>query len=628
MNQTTPKLAKDRYELISALGKGGMALVFKALDTRLKVEKAIKIPNHTCLINPRIRKRFETEATTMAKLHHKNIVVIHDIVEELYSDPNNLVAINLVYMVMEIMPGGSLQERIDKHGRLHPQQAIEATIAMLSGLGFAHKHNVVHRDVKLDNMLIGLENELKLTDFGIAQDDGGSGMTQTGATMGTLAFMAPEQKLSSRRATFLSDLYSAGAFFYVTMTGKNPSELYAIDIQERAFDALSDEVATFLAKACHMDPDQRFQSAAEMIEALNDLRLSFEALPKDAKPFYMPRPNIKLTDDELLHQIDKVNTLWTTLIGESEYSTGVSHRENPSSSLNTLNVDVTAERHGINDPFSSNHTLTDELGLDLINEVFLEDDKVENPEISQEVRENSIEVRPQPVAEGHSSMDKTNIVIVVMAILLVGLVIERIVSRLVPEQESAGEHETRVEPVVEVTPKQEEVQSISSTEDKQTEEDIQHAEKQVPQKKTTIEVSNKRKNRVETGKATRKTSKSNAKGNGSAVVPVSDEKKERRSTTVKPVITTQPEQPEKPIVMGEIALRSNPWSMVTIDGKAAICKGKSDNATTCKTKLPVGQHKVQFQSNEGNLVRERMITIKEGKNHTICWNLEFDSACK
>lgn len=222
-----------------------MACVFKAMDTRLKVEKAIKIPNHMCLTNKKICERFENEATTMAMLHHQNIVVVHDIADEMYTDPSGYASINLVYMVMEMLPGGSLQDRIDDHGPLHPQQAIDAAIAMASGLGFAHENGVVHRDVKLDNVLIGPNNELKVTDFGIAQIDGGSGMTQTGATMGTLAYMAPEQKLSSRRATAISDLYSVGASLYVMLTGKNPSELYAHDIQEIVFKDLPPETASF-----------------------------------------------------------------------------------------------------------------------------------------------------------------------------------------------------------------------------------------------------------------------------------------------------------------------------------------------------------------------------------------------
>ena len=268
-----------------------------------------------CLTNKKIRDRFENEATTMAKLHHKNIVVVHDIRDEMYSDPDGLVSINLVYMVMEMLPGGSLKDRIDDHGLLHPQQAIDAAIAMAAGLGYAHENNVVHRDIKLDNVLIGSDNALKVTDFGIAQIDGGSGMTQTGATMGTLAYMAPEQKLSSRRATALSDLYSVGASLYVMLTNKNPSELYATDIQEVGFASLPEEAAEFLRKSCHLDPKERYQNAEEMISALESLRPVFGKLPNDSLPFYIPREDMGITDDDILRQSKKVNTMWTTLLG-------------------------------------------------------------------------------------------------------------------------------------------------------------------------------------------------------------------------------------------------------------------------------------------------------------------------
>ena len=94
-------------------------------------------------------------------------------------------------------------------------------------------------------------------------------MTQTGATMGTLAFMAPEQKLSSRRATAISDLYSVGASLYLMLTNRNPSELYAHDIQERAFADLPTEVGDVLSKCCHLDPKERYQSASELVQALH-----------------------------------------------------------------------------------------------------------------------------------------------------------------------------------------------------------------------------------------------------------------------------------------------------------------------------------------------------------------------
>ena len=99
-------------------------------------------------------------------------------------------------------------------------------------------------------------------------------MTQTGATMGTLAFMAPEQKLSSRRATALSDLYAVGASLYLMLTNRNPSELYALDIQEVGFADLPEEVGNVLGKCCHMDPKERYQSAAGVYRSIRILKRS------------------------------------------------------------------------------------------------------------------------------------------------------------------------------------------------------------------------------------------------------------------------------------------------------------------------------------------------------------------
>ena len=157
------------------LEKAGWLRFFRAYDTLLKVERAIKVlPEYAR--HGQIRERFVTEASTMARLHHKNIVMVHDIKPQ--GAP--------VYMVMEMLKGGSLMDRVEDHGILHAQQAIDATIAMVEGLGFAHKNKVIHRDVKSHNVLLDENGIPKVTDFGIARiEDENSGKTKTGAIMGT-----------------------------------------------------------------------------------------------------------------------------------------------------------------------------------------------------------------------------------------------------------------------------------------------------------------------------------------------------------------------------------------------------------------------------------------------------------
>ena len=315
--ETRPELsiAQGRYELLSALGEGGMAYVFRCTDTRLKVDRAVKFLAPRLMRHSQIRERFESEASTMALLNHPNIVQIFDIGNEK----------SLVYMVMELLEGGSVQDRIEKHGVLEPIQAIDVAIAMARGLGFAHRNNVIHRDIKLDNVLISRDGTPKVADFGIARvNDGRSGMTMTGAVMGTLAYMAPEQRLSARRAGPQADLYAVAASLYVMLSGENPSELFNEEIQREAFRDLSESVQQFLTKGCNYSPEDRFADAEGMISALEQLKDSVPPLSEGHKPLWTEA-------SELIHNnIDRdrtetLNTMWTLLI--SEDSSGSFHKE-------------------------------------------------------------------------------------------------------------------------------------------------------------------------------------------------------------------------------------------------------------------------------------------------------------
>ena len=200
-----------RYKIIEQLGQGGMATVFKAFDTRLEREVAIKLIRHDSISSqamPIMLKRFEIEAKALARLSHYHIVKVHDYGE--YS--------GAPYLVMEFFRGGSL-----KPGRMPFRQAAALLAPVADALHYAHQHGVVHRDVKPSNILIGETGQPVLSDFGIARLWEGQSsikMTATGSVVGTPEYMSPEQWLGKPEP--LTDVYSLGIVFYELVTGQKP----------------------------------------------------------------------------------------------------------------------------------------------------------------------------------------------------------------------------------------------------------------------------------------------------------------------------------------------------------------------------------------------------------------------
>ena len=183
-------LANGRYLLVSQLGEGGMATVYRAFDQRLQVWRAIKILAPQYASKPKLRSRFETEAQTMALLEHPNIVRVYDVGHD---GP-------YAYIVMELLEGGSLVDWLEAHGAMPPPMAIEVTLQLCAGIQSAHDKGVVHRDIKPHNVMITADGSCRVTDFGIARvsDRTHDGMTRTGAVMGTWGYMAPEQRTDAK----------------------------------------------------------------------------------------------------------------------------------------------------------------------------------------------------------------------------------------------------------------------------------------------------------------------------------------------------------------------------------------------------------------------------------------------
>ena len=204
-----------RYDIIRVLGKGAMGLVYEArdpnLDRRVAI-KTIKVENLSEEAAAEYEARFRTEARSAARLQHPNIVSVYD------SDRHG----DMAYLVMEFIQGEDLKQHLDGGKRYSLAQSLAMVADVLAALDYAHRQNIVHRDVKPANLLIEANGRVKLTDFGVAriQDSGEDTRTQ-GTMVGTLKYMSPEQvqgvPIDSR-----ADLFAVGVVLYQLLTGKRP----------------------------------------------------------------------------------------------------------------------------------------------------------------------------------------------------------------------------------------------------------------------------------------------------------------------------------------------------------------------------------------------------------------------
>jgi serine/threonine protein kinase len=259
LSQPLLPLGNGRYDLREILGAGGMATVYRAYDQRLQCERAIKVLAPALSERMSIRNRFIAEARTMARLQHPNIVHVDEVVYD--EGP--------VYMVMEMVRRGSLMDILKHHGPMPPRLASAVLQPVLAALAVAHQAGIIHRDIKPHNILMTETGIPKLTDFGIAQIRGTStSNTRTNTMMGTLAYMAPEQRSSARRVDARSDVYSVGATLFTLATLKEPHDIFAQEIQSELLAGVHEELATFIRNATRYKPEERYQSARDMLAAL------------------------------------------------------------------------------------------------------------------------------------------------------------------------------------------------------------------------------------------------------------------------------------------------------------------------------------------------------------------------
>jgi tRNA A-37 threonylcarbamoyl transferase component Bud32 len=267
----------DRYELEEVVGHGGMSTVYKAHDSLLERNVALKVLHQQYNEDEDFVERFKREARSVAQLQHPNIVTVIDRGEE---DGRQ-------YIVFEFIDGENLKELVVRKGRLDLRDALEIAHEIARGLAFAHDHGLVHRDVKPQNVLLNGDGRAKVTDFGIARSlDVDHGVTQTGTILGTSNYIAPEQA-SGQPVDAHTDVYSLGIVLYEMLTGELPfpgESFVAIamkHIQEpspNVLDVRGDiplRVAEMIDRALEKDPEQRFPTmdafAAEIEASLAEL---------------------------------------------------------------------------------------------------------------------------------------------------------------------------------------------------------------------------------------------------------------------------------------------------------------------------------------------------------------------
>ena len=288
----------DQYRIEHEIGRGGMAVVYRATDVRLNRPVAIKVLPPDLAFNPDVRTRFIREAQTAAQLNHPNIVPIYNVA--------GMEAGNLVYFVMAFVDGESLGVRIAREGAWPIDQTVRVLRDVADALAYAHARGVVHRDIKPDNILIDrASGRPMVTDFGIARAAAGeTRLTVTGVAVGTPAYMSPEQALGEREVDGRSDLYSLAVVGYQLLAGDTPFKaantpamlVKHVSERPRPVRERRPEVPAYLGvaidRALAKKPEDRWADAAEFRDALETAQASSRSrrLSAPAPPAAPPMP--------------------------------------------------------------------------------------------------------------------------------------------------------------------------------------------------------------------------------------------------------------------------------------------------------------------------------------------------
>jgi len=271
-----PVISKDaliagKYKIVEEIGRGGMGIVFKAEDIRLKRTVALKFLPPELTHIPDVKDRFMREAQAAAALDHPNICTVYEFDQ----------AEGKAFISMAYIEGQSLKKMIDS-GPLELEEALKIAIQVAEGLQEAHKKGIVHRDVKSANIMVTEKNQVKVMDFGLARTTGGTLLTKEGTTMGTIAYMSPEQA-RGEEIDHRTDIWSLGVVLYEMFSGQLPfkgerdqSVVYSIlNEKPRPVTDLRSEIpvsiAQVVSKALEKNPNERYQQAEELLDDLKSI---------------------------------------------------------------------------------------------------------------------------------------------------------------------------------------------------------------------------------------------------------------------------------------------------------------------------------------------------------------------
>ncbi len=573
VQEVAPPLCEGRYRLIGELGVGGMATVYRAYDSRLQVERAIKLLAPHLAARASIRKRFEIEASTMARLHHPNIVTVHDI----GSDGNRC------FIVMEMLEGGSLMGRVEKFGVLPPKMAAAITADMVEALAVAHDNGVVHRDIKPHNVLLSMDNKPKITDFGIAsvqQED--RSMTKTGAVMGTWAYMAPEQRISAKSADARADLYSSAASLYALMTGKEPFDLYTTELHEEMFKDIPPALAEIIKKGCSYKPDDRYQTAKEMTEAI---RAILDELPEDPEG----TPPLALPKDDT----------------------------NPGYSGGTLSP---ASFPDAGEQFGEQAAAASASGATFDGSMWLAENEDGTPPIMPAVgtQPQTTDVTgtlsPSPTIPEERSSGS---VVVVLAVLLLaaGGLLYMNQMRAGTQAPSVAQQGLTADDIKKLlaedkSASQSEMEALRAELEKAKQREADVAKKQ----KADSDAAKKRRADAAKKKATTAApAPAPTPAAGAPAKPV-------YKSAAAPAPAPAPAAPQGATGKGELRINSLPWANMTVDGKPAGRTGRP-------IELSAGRHSVVLTTSDGRR-HEETLTVRANKTETRCWNFDLEAQCK